>query len=179
MLSQFRGWHGQEDSNPRLRYVRLSRPGTSCENDAVGAAGAHMSRPDPGETGQLRAIIEASDWLTVVCLPPYAPNLNPVEGIWFLLRRSSQANTHFTSPDHLMRALRHGLRTIQYRPDPITACLTAERSSSRHFSGHYWPYNADGYMPLEDVARTVFSRHGVDMSGAKWDYFNRFESGRD
>ncbi|MEV4252204.1 transposase [Spirillospora sp. NPDC049652] len=74
---------------------------------------------------RLRAFIDASDWLTVIYLPPYAPDLNPVEGIWSLLRRSSQANTHFTSPDHLMRALRHGLRTIQYRPELINGCLIA------------------------------------------------------
>jgi transposase len=48
-----------------------------------------------------------------------APDLNPVEGIWSLLRRSSQANTAFTDPDHLMSALRHGLRQIQYRSNLI------------------------------------------------------------
>ncbi|MBD2835225.1 transposase [Streptomyces pratensis] len=28
---------------------------------------------------------EARDWLTSYYLPPYAPDLNPVEGIWSLL----------------------------------------------------------------------------------------------
>ncbi|WP_204062463.1 transposase [Planobispora siamensis] len=28
---------------------------------------------------------EARDWLTICYLPPYAPDLNPVEGIWSLL----------------------------------------------------------------------------------------------
>lgn len=53
----------------------------------------------------------------------YAPDLNPVEGIWSLLRRSSQANTAFTDPDHLMRTLRHGLRQIQHRSNLIDGCL--------------------------------------------------------
>src|SRR5205823_6588761 len=62
---------------------------------------------------RLRAFIDAHDWITVFYLPPYAPDLNPVEGIWSLLRRSSQANTAFTDPDHLIGVLRQGLRQIQ------------------------------------------------------------------
>ncbi|WP_159047399.1 IS630 family transposase [Streptomyces sp. XY332] len=74
---------------------------------------------------RMRAFIDAHDWLTVYHLPPYAPDLNPVEGIWSVLRRTSQANTAFTDPDHLIRRLRHSLRQIQYRSDIIDGCLTA------------------------------------------------------
>ncbi|MBA4867379.1 transposase, partial [Streptomyces sp. PSKA54] len=56
------------------------------------------------------------DWLTVFQFPSYAPDLNPVEGIWSLLRRGPMANTAFTDPDHLIRTLRRGLRHIQHRP---------------------------------------------------------------
>ncbi|MFJ2478591.1 hypothetical protein ACIOWI_37780 [Streptomyces sp. NPDC087659] len=59
----------------------------------------------------------------LACYPPYAPQLNPVEGIWSLLRRRCQANTAFTDPTHLMRVLRQGLRQVQYRPDLIDGCL--------------------------------------------------------
>ncbi|MFE7359140.1 transposase [Streptomyces sp. NPDC057543] len=76
---------------------------------------------------RMRAFIDATDWITVYYLPPYAPDLNPVEGIWSLLRRSSQANTAFTDPEHLIRALRHGLRQIQYRSDIIDGCLDETR----------------------------------------------------
>ncbi|MER6916042.1 transposase [Streptomyces sp. NPDC000594] len=76
---------------------------------------------------RLRAFIDAQDWLTAYHLPPYAPDLNPVEGIWSLLRRSSQANTAFTDPDHLITTLRHGLRRLQYRSDTIDGCLTETR----------------------------------------------------
>ncbi|MFI6150483.1 transposase, partial [Streptomyces sp. NPDC051109] len=76
---------------------------------------------------RMRAFIEAQDWITAFHLPPYAPDLNPVEGIWSLLRRSSQANTAFTDPEHLIRVLRHGLRQIQYRSDVIDGCLTETR----------------------------------------------------
>ncbi|MGW2836168.1 IS630 family transposase [Streptomyces sp. NPDC001286] len=73
---------------------------------------------------RLREFIDTQDWITCYFLPAYAPDLNPVEGIWSLLRRSSQANTAFTDPDHLMSTLRHGLRQIQYRSNLIDGCLT-------------------------------------------------------
>nr|WP_228396240.1 hypothetical protein [Streptomyces sp. RB17] len=43
--------------------------------------------------------------------------------MWSLLRRSSQTNTAFTEPDHLMRALRRGLREIQYRSNLVDGRL--------------------------------------------------------
>lgn len=72
---------------------------------------------------RLRGFIDAQDWITVHYLPPYAPQLNPVEGVWSLLRRRCQANAAFTDPAHLMRALKHGLREVQYRPALIDGCL--------------------------------------------------------
>ncbi|MFJ5548583.1 transposase [Streptomyces sp. NPDC093225] len=73
---------------------------------------------------RMRAFIDTQDWITAHYLPSYAPDLNPVEGIWSVLRRTTQANTAFTDPDHLMRRLRRGLRQIQYRSDIIDGCLT-------------------------------------------------------
>ncbi|MEU2517052.1 transposase [Streptomyces syringium] len=72
----------------------------------------------------LRDFAAGQDWLTIFQLPAYAPELNPVEGIWSLLRRGFTANTAFTTPDHLTQTVRHGLRTIQYRPDLLQGCLT-------------------------------------------------------
>ncbi|MFF3159701.1 hypothetical protein [Streptomyces sp. NPDC057910] len=65
-------------------------------------------------------------------LPPYALDLNPLEGVWSVLRRTSQANTAFTDPDDLMRRLRLGLRQIQHRRDVTNGCLAAPASHSRH-----------------------------------------------
>jgi hypothetical protein len=72
---------------------------------------------------RMRAFIDAHDWITIHFLPPYAPQLNPVEGTWSLLRCRCQVNTAFTDPAHLMRNLRQGLREVQYRPDLIDGCL--------------------------------------------------------
>lgn len=76
---------------------------------------------------RMKAFTIAHDWITCYFLPACAPALNPAEGIRSLLRRNSQANTAFTDPDHLMRALRHGLRQIQYRSNLVDGCLAATR----------------------------------------------------
>ncbi|EDX20421.1 IS630 family transposase [Streptomyces sp. Mg1] len=64
------------------------------------------------------------DWLTTVRLPPYAPDLNPVEAVWSLVRRA-MANTAFDTPEDLDRKLRRELRRIQLRPRLIDGCLSA------------------------------------------------------
>jgi putative transposase len=71
----------------------------------------------------LRQWAAGQDWLTVIQLPTYAPDLNPVEGIWSLLRRSTTANVVFADRDHLVRAVRSGMRRIQRRPWLIDGCL--------------------------------------------------------
>lgn len=76
-------------------------------------------------TPGMRKYAADRDWLRIYQLPSYAPDLNPTEGIWSLLRRGSTANRIFTDPDHLIGTLRTGLRRIQHRPGLIDGCLTA------------------------------------------------------
>ncbi|MFK0107280.1 transposase [Streptomyces sp. NPDC091217] len=75
-------------------------------------------------TAGMRRCITESDWLTVYQLPPYAPDLNPVGGIWSVLRRTTTTNCAFVGPDDLITALRRGLRRLQYRHDVLAGCLT-------------------------------------------------------
>ncbi|WP_443049720.1 IS630 family transposase [Streptomyces sp. NBC_00287] len=79
----------------------------------------------------MRRFIDGQNWLTVVQLPAYAPELNPVEGIWSLLRRGYTTNVAFTNTDHLIRTVRQGLRKIQYRPALLDGCL-AETGLTLH-----------------------------------------------
>ncbi|WP_398868302.1 transposase [Streptomyces mirabilis] len=72
---------------------------------------------------RMRQFIARQDWLTVYQLPSYAPDLNPVAGIWSLLRRGWVSNTAFTTLEHLIQAIRQGMRKIQYRPHLIDGCL--------------------------------------------------------
>ncbi|MGW7417632.1 transposase [Streptomyces sp. NPDC054863] len=61
---------------------------------------------------------EHRDWLVIFHLPPYAPEINPQEGIWSLLKR---ALADFAAADlaHLTRVI----KKIQYRPHLIDGCL--------------------------------------------------------
>ncbi|MFF3401528.1 transposase [Streptomyces sp. NPDC002659] len=73
----------------------------------------------------MREYATEHDWVTIVQLPSYAPDLNSAEGIWSLIRRGPLANTAFTDDDHFERALRGGLRHIQQRPNLINGCLAS------------------------------------------------------
>jgi transposase len=66
---------------------------------------------------------ENKDWLRVYRLPAYAPELNPAEGIWSLLKRGM---VNFAAPDldSLVRIVKRKLKKIQYRPHLIDGCLT-------------------------------------------------------
>jgi transposase len=74
---------------------------------------------------RLRPFLDGSDWLSTVWLPPYAPELNPVEGIWSSLKTTVLANLAPTGFDHLVTVARRGLRRLQHRPDILHGCLTA------------------------------------------------------
>ena len=56
-------------------------------------------------------------------LPAYAPDLNPVEGVWSVLRRGVLANLAVASFANLVQVIRHGLKKIQYQPRLIEGCL--------------------------------------------------------
>ncbi|MEV6575012.1 transposase [Streptomyces sp. NPDC051577] len=68
---------------------------------------------------RMRAFIDAHNGIAAYHLPPYATDLNPVEGIWSTLRRAGQANAAFTDPDYDTAS------ATQYRSDTIDGCLTA------------------------------------------------------
>jgi transposase len=62
------------------------------------------------------------DWLTVYQLPTYAPDLNPQEGIWSLVKRGI-GNLAAANLDHLTKTVKRKLKKIQYRAHLIDACL--------------------------------------------------------
>ena len=71
----------------------------------------------------LRAFTSGQPWLRVFQLPAYTPDLNPVEGIWSVLKRGVLANLAVTRFAHLVQVIRHGLKKIQYQPGLIEGCL--------------------------------------------------------
>ena len=70
----------------------------------------------------MRELITTRDWLHVIRLPAYAPDLNPTEGVWSHVKRSL-GNLAVTGVDHLAAIVRNRLKRIQYRPDLLTSFL--------------------------------------------------------
>jgi transposase len=62
------------------------------------------------------------DWLRICQMPSYAPDLNPAEAIWSLLKRAI-ANFAAADLDALVRIVKRKLKKIQYRPHLINGCL--------------------------------------------------------
>jgi transposase len=65
---------------------------------------------------------ENKEWLRIYRLPAYAPDLNPAEGIWSLLKRAI-ASFAAAGLDGLARIVKRKLKKIQYRPRLVDGCL--------------------------------------------------------
>jgi len=65
----------------------------------------------------------AAKRLTLLQLPPYAPELNPQEGIWSYLKYVELANLCCHNLDELRLELRRAIQRLRYRLDVILACL--------------------------------------------------------
>jgi len=75
----------------------------------------HVSR-------RMHTLIAARDWLTVIRLPPYAPDLNPAEGVWRWMKRGL-TNIAAHGVDHLVHLVRQRLRACQQQTDLIAGFL--------------------------------------------------------
>ncbi len=74
-------------------------------------------------TADMREFVDAnSDWLTVFQLPTYAPDLNPQEGVWSLVKRDI-GNLAAADLGQITRAVKRKLKMLQYRPQVIDGCL--------------------------------------------------------
>jgi transposase len=78
-------------------------------------------------------LIAARDWLTVCRLPSYAHELNPVERVWSVLKRSL-ANLVKRDLRQLTALVRTRLRRMQYRPRLLEGFLAATRLDLTPFS---------------------------------------------
>jgi hypothetical protein len=72
---------------------------------------------------ELRAFTAAQPWLRVFQLPSYAPDLNPVEGIWSVLKRGMLANQAAASYARMLQVIRNSLQKIQRQPGLLEGCL--------------------------------------------------------
>ncbi|MEU8882776.1 transposase [Streptomyces hydrogenans] len=65
-----------------------------------------------------------AEWLTVFQLPAYAPDFNPTEGIWALVKHDL-GNLAAADLGEITRAVKRRLKKIQYRPDLVDGCIAA------------------------------------------------------
>jgi putative transposase len=71
----------------------------------------------------MRAFLTAhTDWLTVLALPAYAPDLNAAESVWANVK-NGLGNLAAQGVDHLAAIIRNRLRRIQYRPELLPGFL--------------------------------------------------------
>jgi transposase len=66
-----------------------------------------------------------TDWLQVVELPTYAPDLNPVEPMWSALKGHDLANYTATDLTDLWQAARRGVARIRRNPALLWSFLAA------------------------------------------------------
>ncbi|MFZ1894985.1 MAG: IS630 family transposase [Rhodoplanes sp.] len=64
------------------------------------------------------------NWLTLLFLPPYSPELNPIERVWKLTRRLATHNRHFPALDDIMYAVGERFRVWE-KPNRQLARLCA------------------------------------------------------
>jgi len=63
--------------------------------------------------------------ITLLTLPPYAPELNPVENLWHYLRSHHWSNRKYQSVDDLFATAETAWRATCLNPEPIrTVCQT-------------------------------------------------------
>lgn len=71
----------------------------------------------------MKALTATRPWLTVFHLPAYAPELNPVEGVWAHMKKSL-ANLAMRTADQLTAVVKNRLKRMQYRPGLISGFTT-------------------------------------------------------
>jgi len=94
---------------------------------------AHLKRPlliiwdgaRPHRSGLVRDYLDSlNGQIQMAFLPPYCPDLNPVEYLWAWLKRHALANYCPDTLADLHTTARNKLRSAQRRPSIIAACWT-------------------------------------------------------
>ncbi|WP_407690779.1 transposase [Saccharothrix syringae] len=120
----------ERDESGVAAWVRTTQAGR------VSLAGTVCRKPDFAVLldAAMRALIATRLWLTVFRLPPYAPDLNPAEGVWSHLKRSL-ANLAPFALDGLVAVIRNRLGSTAPFSSPAASasCWSAGGSSRRRW----------------------------------------------
>jgi len=74
-------------------------------------------------SARMRRYVAGRAWSRVFQLPPYAPELNPTEGVWSHLKRGL-TNLTSRSIDEVASLVKTRLKRMQYRPTLLTGITT-------------------------------------------------------
>lgn len=115
----YRGRRGEKKGFDEHDYIRL-----------LDAAHQQLRAPivlvwdnlNTHKSATMRRLIRARIWLTVFYLPPTAPELNPVEGVWSVMK-SGLVNLVKRDVDQLRTIVKQRLRRMQYRPELLAGLL--------------------------------------------------------
>lgn len=85
------------------------------------APGAHAVLVMDGAGYHEKAILELPSNISLLTLPAYSPELNPVENVWQFLRQNHLANRVFKDYDAIVDACCDAGRSFIRRPDNIAS----------------------------------------------------------
>jgi transposase len=114
-----RGRTGERRSFAETDYIRLL---DAAHQQLGGPIVLCWDNLNTHVSAAMRQLIAARDWLHVIRLPAYAPDLNPTEGVWSHLKRSI-GNLAIRGVGQLQAIIKHRLKSIQYRPHLIDGFL--------------------------------------------------------
>jgi transposase len=79
----------------------------------------------PIHKGHVRTFLAegGARFIHVERLPPYAPDLNPDEGVWHHLKNVEMRNLCCLNRAHLRRELDHAIKRLRHKRHLITACF--------------------------------------------------------
>ena len=100
-----------QEPDPKLRFGHRSPPHTPSQPPIQGTirvvgrgcgavSGAEIRRMANFGSGSKALIVP--DTITLMLLPPYSPELNPVETLWQYLRQNNLANRVFDNHDEIV-----------------------------------------------------------------------------
>ena len=115
-------YHGRKDEKKGFDehdYIRLLDAAHQQLHAPIVLVWDNLNRH---KSATMRGLIGSRSWLTVFYLPPTAPELNPVEGVWSVMK-SGLVNLVKTEIDQLHGLVKQRLRRMQYRPELLAGLL--------------------------------------------------------